>query len=520
MNNIAYPALQIDHTPLLIIGCIGLGFVACILLYLYIGKAEELRELKATYDKIMLAFHQLDEQAKLIVKTDLELNKAQEELDRRLNGLNTLQKLARKISMTLDENEIFRRIDKELATELGFARGYVATINEDGAITSRAVIGLDQTKAETALKYISNDGTFMNALKNGMTFSSLNASQKTKAAITPLFETEHFILSPLLTQRGLTGLLFFGNRYQAAPVTEGDEELINILSSQLGQSLENTQLFDQVYRSSQMLETKVHERTKELSQTLKTLEEISKKKTEFISAVSHELRTPLTSIKGYASILMTGKVGEIPDAVKERLARINTHSDNLVKLINDLLDISRIESGRVEMTPTLLPLKPMLDNVADLLMPQLRDKNVTLRQVVPTDAPEAEIDKSQYERVFINLISNAIKFTPSGGTITVSLHINWDRQEILFDIADTGIGISKENLSKIFDEFFRVDNEINIIAKGTGLGLALAKNIVEAHYGRMWVTSEVNVGTTFHFTLPFTHKPKETKRSKISILTP
>jgi signal transduction histidine kinase len=520
MNNIAYPAHQIDYTPILTIGCLGLGVIACVLLYFYISKADEWRELKAAYDKIMLAFHELDEQAKLIVKIDLELNKAQEELDRRLTGLNTLQKLTRKIAMTLDENEIFRRIDHELASELGFSRSYVATFSETGTVTSRAVVGLDPNKAETALKHLSHDETFMTALKNGTLFSSLNSSQKTKTTITQLFDTEHFILSPLLTQRGLTGFILFGNRYQAPPVTEGDEELVAILSSQLGQSLENTQLFDQVYRSSQMLETKVHERTKELSQTLKTLEEISKKKTEFISAVSHELRTPLTSIKGYASILMTGKVGEIPDAVKERLAKINGHSDNLVKLINDLLDISRIESGRVEMTTLSQPLKPMIDNVADLLTPQLSAKNVALKQIIPTDTPPVEFDKSQFERVFINLISNAIKFTPSGGTITVSLHTNWDRQEILFDVADTGIGINKENLSKIFDEFFRVDNEINMTVKGTGLGLALAKNIVEAHYGRMWVSSEVNVGTTFHFTIPLTHKQKETKRSKTPVLTP
>lgn len=520
MNNIAYPAEVTDFTPILTIGCLGLAVLAGLLLYFYIEKTEEWRKLKADFDKIMLAFHELDEQAKLIVKTDLELNKAQEELDRRLSGLNTLQKLTRKIAMTLDENEIFRRIDKELVTELGFTRGYVATIGEDGTITSRAGVGLEQNKIETGLKQFFSNETFLNALKNGTILSSLNASQKTKTTITQFFDTEHFILAPLLTQRGLTGFIFLGNRYQAPPITEGDEELLGILASQLGQSLENTQLFDQVYRSSQMLETKVHERTKELSQTLRTLEETSKKKTEFISAVSHELRTPLTSIKGYAAILMTGKIGEIPDAVKERLAKINGHSDNLVKLINDLLDISRIESGRVEMTTMIHPLKPVIENVADLLTPQLREKNVTLKQNIPEETPSAEIDKSQFERVFINLISNAIKFTPSGGTITVSLHTNWDKQEILFDIADTGIGINKENLSKIFDEFFRVDNEINMNVKGTGLGLSLAKNIIEAHYGRMWVTSEVGTGTTFHFTLPLTHKTKETKHLKPSVLTP
>ena len=116
--------------------------------------------------------------------------------------------------------------------------------------------------------------------------------------------------------------------------------MIAILSGQIGQSIENAQLFEKVFRSSQELEIKVADRTKQLAGALEKVEDISKKKSEFISAVSHELRTPLTSIKGYAAILMAGKIGEMPDAVKERLAKINSHSDNLVSLINNLLDIA------------------------------------------------------------------------------------------------------------------------------------------------------------------------------------
>ena len=513
MNSTSYPITQFDITPFLIVTSLLLVLGISVLAYFFIGKNEEFKELKAAFDKMMRSFDELDEQAKLIVKTDLELNKTQEELDRRLKGLNTLQKLARTMSMTLDEQEIFQKINKDLAAELGFARALVITYDENNAMIARVNIGIESAKIGHIQEELTLDPQFLNALKNGMTFSSLNSSQKTKARIVQLFETEHFILSPLLTQRGVSGALFVGNRYNAPAVTEGDEEIIAILASQLAQSLENSQLFEQVYRSSRTLEIKVNDRTKELSQALKEVEEISKKKSEFISAVSHELRTPLTSIKGYASILMTGKVGDIPDAVKERLGKINLHSDNLVKLINDLLDISRIESGRVEMKVAPHPVRPMLDNISDLLTPQLRDKGVILKLNIPADMTEIEYDDTQLDRAFINLIGNAIKFTPDSGTITVNAHPNLERQEVLFEVADTGIGISKENMSKLFDEFFRVDNEINMKVKGTGLGLALAKNIVEAHYGHMWVTSEEGHGTTFHFTVPFQHKLKETKKS-------
>lgn len=517
IDSLPPPLPHYDFTPILSIACLLLFVGVAICIYFIVMKNEELRELQVSFNKIMASLNELDEQAKLIVKTDLELNKAQEELDRRLTGLNTLQKLARNMSMTLDENEIFQRIDPILVSELGFSRAFAGTYDEENKLCQRIWIGFEARQAETMAKDIGADPSFQSSLKNGLTVSSLNSTQRMRAFITNIFETEHFVLSPLMTQHGVAGIIVFGNRYNAPAITEGDEELVSILASQLAQSLENSQLFEQIYRSSQTLEAKVHERTKELSHALKIVEEISKKKSEFISAVSHELRTPLTSIKGYASILMTGKVGDIPDTVKDRLGKINNHSDNLVKLINDLLDISRIESGRVEMKTSLHPVRPLVDNIADLLAPQLQNKGVALRVSVPQDVPAIELDSSQVERVFINLISNAIKFTPAGGSIAINAHFNQDHAEVIFEVADTGIGIKKDDLTKIFDEFYRVDNDINMNVKGTGLGLSLAKNIVEAHFGKMWVTSEVGLGTTFHFTLPVKHETREARKAKLQI---
>ncbi|MBF0569589.1 MAG: GAF domain-containing sensor histidine kinase [Candidatus Omnitrophica bacterium] len=514
MNEVAYPANQLDLVPILTIGLIVLIVALAILIYFLMAKVEELREARAAYEKIMKAFGELDEQAKLIVKTDLELNKAQEELDRRLVGLDSLQNLARKMNTSFDETEIFQRIDPALVAQLGFSRALVLNFNDERKLFSRTVIGFDPQKVETLMPALETNEEILSLLREGTTLSSLSSAPKIRTATAQLFETEHFILTPLLTQKKLAGLLFIGNRYNAPAVNEGDEELVGILANQIAQTIENAQLFEQVYRSSQMLETKVNERTRELTLALKTVEEISKKKTEFISAVSHELRTPLTSIKGFASILLTGKLGTIPDQAKERIAKINIHSDHLHKLIDDLLDIARIESGRVEMKTVLQPVKPMVDNIADLLAPQLNTKGVTLKVNIPAEMPEIEFDARQVERVFINLIGNAIKFTPPKGTITVNAIPLHDQQEALLEIADTGIGIKKDDLAKIFDEFYRVENEINMNVKGTGLGLALAKNIVEAHGGKIWVTSEPGEGTTFHFTLPFKPRAKERIQQK------
>ena len=258
-----------------------------------------------------------------------------------------------------------------------------------------------------------------------------------------------------------------------------------------------------------MLELKVQERTKQLSQALEDVQVISQNKSDFISAVSHELRTPLTSIKGYAAILMTGKLGTIPEKVSERLEKINKHSDNLVKLINDLLDISRIESGRVKIKFLQHAIPSLVENVQDILSPQMKKKDINFVVNVEENCPKVMIDVSQIERVFINLIGNAIKFTPKNGTITVNISANKNREELLCSVIDTGIGIQEEEAAKLFNEFYRVENEVNQNVKGTGLGLALAKKIVEAHSGKIWAAGQLRKGSAFHFTLPVEQKTEE-----------
>lgn len=500
------------YIPLFFIAIAILLVAFGVFLYLYLEKLDELRNLTTNYQHILSSFNELDQQAKSILNTDIEFHQTLDKLQQQQTSLSMLDFFSKKITSTLDETELFNHIDASLCTALGFHSCYVATLDQRNTLQTKILININSLPIETAVRELLLQNNIANTLNQHQTISSINTSIEIKLLTQKYLNNDLFILTPLLLQQKLFGILFFFNPLTSSKIADVHEQMIRLLSNQLSQSLENIRLFKEAYQATQMLETKVNERTKELSQTLKTIEEISKKKTEFISAVSHELRTPLTSIKGYAAILMTGKIGVIPEPVKERLLKINTHSDNLVKLINDLLDISRIESGRVEMTTTLLPIKPMLDNVVDLLTPQLRDKNIRLEQKTPQDIPNAEIDRSQYERVFINLISNAIKFTPTNGCITIQVDLDHKKEEFVFSVADTGIGISKENLDKIFDEFFRADNEINLSVKGTGLGLALAKNIVEAHFGRMWITSTPNIGTTFYFTLPFKHqKPLQQK---------
>jgi signal transduction histidine kinase len=323
-----------------------------------------------------------------------------------------------------------------------------------------------------------------------------------KEKINHIFKVNSFVISPILPKEGSQGFFFAGTENVDVAVTEGDEELMTILSNQIGQALENARLFEKTWRAQQELEKKVEERTRELTQALNEVNIINKRKTDFISSVSHELRTPLTSIKGYAAILIEEKLGNLPQAAKERLEKINRHSDELVHMVNDMLDIARIESGRVVMKMEEQDLKAIISNVADLISIQCKNKNIELITDIQDDIPPILADRTQLERVFINLLGNAVKFTPENGKITIKAHTQDGILRV--SISDTGIGIPADSLSMIFEEFYRVDNSINEVVKGTGLGLSLVKHIVEAHKGKIWAESKPGKGSTFNFTLPLT----------------
>jgi len=488
----------IDTTIFALIGVLVLGALGTLIFFL-INKIDQVKELQDALKKLKLSFNSLDEQAKLILKTDLELNRAQEELDRRLASLDALQRTSRLISTTLDEEEIFKRLDKSLMIQLGFEKILVLTFNDTKTLEMKVGHGLSREKIEEICDAFIKDPSLHSFFQEGYTLSSATSSKQKKEKMITLFGLNHFILSPILTQDGTIGLVFVGNQTGTSMISEADEEMISILTNQIGQSLENAKLFEEVYKSRQELELKIQDRTRQLAMALEKVQKISRTKSEFVSAVSHELRTPLTSIKGYAAILMSGRLGEIPEKVKERLEKINKHSDSLVELINDLLDISRIESGRVEMKFEKVNIKTIIDNVRDLLTPQMKEKNLAFIVDVAKNLPEVMADDKQMERVFINLLSNAIKYTPKG---TITLRASSNEKEILVEVEDTGMGMREEDLPKLFTEFYRVENEMNQSIKGTGLGLALVKNIITVHQGRIWVTSTINVGTTFHFTIP------------------
>jgi two-component system, OmpR family, phosphate regulon sensor histidine kinase PhoR len=229
--------------------------------------------------------------------------------------------------------------------------------------------------------------------------------------------------------------------------------------------------------------------------------ELDRMKSDFISIVSHELKTPLTSITGFVRLLSAERVGPITQKQRHYLDIVQKQSESLTALINDLLDLSRIEEGIIDVRHEPVSLAEVIKGVAQQLDNMAQERNVGLSIDVPPDLPDIKGDSDRLTQVFMNLIHNALKFTQSGGKVRVKAGSLGN--ECLVRVADTGIGISSKDLPKIFNKFYQVDSSSTRQQSGTGLGLSISKQLIAAHGGDIWVNSTPGKGTTFSLTLPF-----------------
>jgi PAS domain S-box-containing protein len=227
--------------------------------------------------------------------------------------------------------------------------------------------------------------------------------------------------------------------------------------------------------------------------------EIDRQKSEFVSVASHQLRTPLTSIKWFLEMLLDGDAGKLNNEQREMVQQVFDSGERMIDLVNKLLNISRIESGRVSVNPAPTDLNKLASGVVTELKVIAKQKEVKFKADLPK-LPVVSTDQKMIREVMMNLLSNAIKYTPAKGRVALAAEVK--RGDVIFSIADSGIGIPKAQQTKIFRKFFRAENAVVLETEGTGMGLYVAKKVVELLGGRIWFKSEENKGSTFFFTLP------------------
>jgi signal transduction histidine kinase len=335
-----------------------------------------------------------------------------------------------------------------------------------------------------------------------------------------------WILAPIRIRQACLGILGVGVRRGAA-LEEGAQEVLRRLADQAAVALANALAYREIELLNRSLEAKVRARTQELSQANAALEashaklqELDRLKSDFVSNVSHELRTPLTAIRMAVDNLLDGVSGELSATLQRYLTRVKENTDRLVRLISDLLDLSRIEAGRVELHPTPLPLDEVFRELVDGLRPMAAAKGLAL-EVAPGEMPLwGFVDRDKLHQVLTNLVGNAMKFTPEGGRVQLSARpasIATDAPEapaqapaasppkarqLEVHVEDTGEGIPPEELESIFEKFHQIHRRGYGKTQGTGLGLTIAKSLIELHGGRIWVESQVGHGSRFCFTIP------------------
>ena len=287
---------------------------------------------------------------------------------------------------------------------------------------------------------------------------------------------------PLLREDHLLGGLVV-NRKSAGAFAPDVIDLLKTFATQSALAIQNARLFREIGDKSRQLEI------------------ASQHKSEFLANMSHELRTPLNAIIGFSEVLAERMFGEINDKQAEYLADILESGRHLLSLINDILDLSKIEAGRMELDLADFDLPGAIDNTMTLVRERAHRRGIALERNVDARVGKIRGDERKVKQVLLNLLSNALKFTPEGGRIDVRADVRDDRYEI--SVTDTGVGIAPEDLDAVFEEFRQVGSAAKKV-EGTGLGLAISRKFIELHGGRIWATSQVGIGSTFAFTLPLT----------------
>jgi signal transduction histidine kinase len=285
---------------------------------------------------------------------------------------------------------------------------------------------------------------------------------------------------PLLREDSLVGGLVLCRKAPGAFAAE-TVELVRTLANQSVLAIENAELFEELERKGRELEA------------------ASRHKSEFLANMSHELRTPLNAVLGYAEMIQDGIYGEVPAKIQDVLERVQNNGRHLLGLINDVLDLSKIEAGQLTLAPTDYSMRELALGVVGATEALAAEKKLAIAVEVPKDLPAARGDERRITQVLMNLVGNAIKFTEAG---SVTIRAKVEGGSFLVAVSDTGVGIADEDRQRIFEEFQQVDSSSTRKKGGTGLGLAISRRIVELHGGRIWVESTPGQGSTFAFTLP------------------
>lgn len=407
---------------------------------------------------------------------------------RRSSELRGLYEIAEAFKTMTNVEETYGTLAERLA-KLIDARACIVALYDPASgylLAQRPGYGItDEVLAQARYPAVEG-GKLWNFRRNGaFRANTINEIPALFTELTKLFEVSNVLVAPMLREERFLGAVFALNKQE--DFTEDDERLLSVFASQAGAVIENTRLY-----------AEAQERARDLAKALTKQEELDRLKSEFVQNVSHELRTPLAIIKGYIELLDSGELGSMPADYAEPVSIIRRRVDMLNKMISDLTAL--LETQNVGLRPQMLDLRAVVHHQLLDFAVVAEKARLHLKQDLAENIPPLRGDPEMLRRVLDNLLGNALKFTPIRGTITVRLFVQ--ANNIILEVSDTGSGIPVSEQARIFERFYQVDGSSTRKHGGTGLGLALVKEIAEKHGGSISVESRLNQGSTFRMTLP------------------
>ncbi|HEY4694543.1 MAG TPA: ATP-binding protein [Candidatus Nanoarchaeia archaeon] len=405
-----------------------------------------------------------------------------------------LSDLTRTMAETILIDDIAHKLLEKILAQMRITRGAFV-------LTDAGKIFVSETSGYKKEPSFSEKDVFsLEAIDKNLVFEDLEEGA-TKELLRRLDVT---VVIPLKTQIDHVGVLLLGEKASGEIYSSKDIKVLEIFSPEAAISFENAKSVEKIRRFNITLKEQVERATRELKKANEALKEIDKLKDEFLSIASHDLRTPMTAIKSYLWMALNGRAGEIKnEKLKHYLDVSYTSSERMIALINDLLNVSRIEAGRVQLNFEEAALKPLVDQVFAEIASKTDEKKIVLTYEEQPKLPKVILDKQRFPEILQNLVGNAIKFTPEKGKITVKSSLSQEAGFVEISVTDTGVGMTKEGIDKLFTKYGRLENSYAAAATsgGTGLGLYITKNYVELLGGKIWVKSEVGKGSSFIFTL-------------------
>jgi len=453
--------------------------------------------------------------------------------ERAAREARSLYEIAQSLTTSLDPMEVLHLIAAKTTELLGTPHAQVALWNE--ATQTLRLAAAYGSEAETVKGQEFRLGEGVNGLVAQTRVPLIvNDYQVFPHRLPGLTNIVADIAVPLLYRDRLLGILNSHATQPGSSFTQDHLALLTSFANQAAIAIENARLYQEIRHHAAMLEQRVQERTRELEAANQQLQAASRHKSEFLANMSHEIRTPLNSILGFSQLLLEQTASLLSEKQRRYLGHIHNSGQHLLQLINDILDLAKVEAGKTVLDPQVLRVAPLLEDILVIARGLANKKAQIIETQVAPDLPSLRADPVRFKQILFNLLSNAVKFTPERGTITLSAkavpgiancrlqiadgkesgatiqsetaNVKSEIRDFLeIAVADTGIGIKAEDLPRLFQEFVQLESASAARQEGTGLGLALTKRLVELHGGRIWAASPgEGQGSTFTVVLPFT----------------